>query len=143
MTDVTARLRLVVDSTGLDKSGRKLKDLRRNTAKADAAARRLKTAFAGLAGVLGGVAFVNSIKLFNEQERAVAKVEQAVRSTGGAAGFASEELKSVARELQNVTRFGDDAILNGVNRSIVDFYKHSARRIFENTKGRSRFGDCS
>lgn len=39
MADVTSRVRLVVDSTGVDKAGRKLKNLRKGAKDADDAAR--------------------------------------------------------------------------------------------------------
>lgn len=121
MVDVTSRLRLVVDSTGVDKAGRKLKDLRRGSQRAEMAAQRLRTVFAGLAGVLGTLASRSLLQSFNEQARSMAKVEQAVRSTGGAAGFASAELAEVASQLQGITLFGDEEILNGVTAQLLTF----------------------
>lgn len=53
------------------------------------------------------------INLSNQQEQAERRVEQAIRSTGGAAGFTADELKKMANEYQAVTTFGDDVILQG------------------------------
>ena len=46
------------------------------------------------------------------QEEALAQVEARVRSTGAAAGFTTAELADMAGELQQVTAFGDEAILS-------------------------------
>ncbi len=54
-----------------------------------------------------------SVRMFSEQEQASARVEAAIRSTGGAAGVTSEELHKMASGLQGVTTFGDETILRG------------------------------
>jgi len=53
------------------------------------------------------------IALSNQQEQAERRVEQAIRSTGGAAGFSAEELKKMASAYQEITTFGDEVILDG------------------------------
>lgn len=53
MADITSRLRLVVDSTGVDKAGRKLKNLRRDAGGADRAVRGLASAFAAVSSAIG------------------------------------------------------------------------------------------
>ena len=45
------------------------------------------------------------------QEQAIAQVEARIRATGGAAGVASEEIQRMAAALQDVTAYGDEAIL--------------------------------
>ena len=55
------------------------------------------------------------------QEKAEQKVEQAVRSTGAAAGFSAGELKNMAAELQEITVFGDEDILNNVTAQLLTF----------------------
>jgi hypothetical protein len=45
------------------------------------------------------------------QEQAEAKLEQAIKATGGAAGFSADELKKHASELQNVTTIGDESTI--------------------------------
>lgn len=67
------------------------------------------------------LAFRDSLSLFDVQEKAQAKVVQAVRQTGGAAGFAADELFRQASALQAVTRFGDEAILDGVTAQFLTF----------------------
>jgi len=65
--------------------------------------------------------FTSSIKGFQEQERAVTKVEQAIKSTGGAANRTSEDLQKMASELQKNTLFGDEQILNEVTAQLLTF----------------------
>lgn len=94
MADATSRLRLVVDSTGVDRAGRKLKDLRRNARDAETAAARLKNAFAGLAGVLGAAFSVRAISqaadeftTINNRIRLVTSSAQELNSTIKALGL--------------------------------------------------------
>lgn len=62
-----------------------------------------------------------SVKLFDQQAQALAQVEAGVRSTGGAAGFSVKELKRMASELQGITRFGDEQILQGATAQLLTF----------------------
>lgn len=66
-------------------------------------------------------AFRDSLKLYDQQARAQAKVEQAVRATGGAAGFTAPKLFEMATGLQDITRFGDEKILNEVTAQLLTF----------------------
>lgn len=63
----------------------------------------------------------DSVKLAREQEKAEAKVEQAVKSTGKAAGFTADELKRLAAERQKQTGIGDEKILNEVTAQLLTF----------------------
>ncbi len=63
----------------------------------------------------------NLIELANKQETAERKVAQAVKSTGQAAGFTAKELNKMASDLQNVTTFGDEDILNNVTAQLLTF----------------------
>lgn len=47
-----------------------------------------------------------------KQEQALAQLDQGLKSTGNAAGFAKEELVGFAEELQKATTFGDEDIIN-------------------------------
>lgn len=80
---------------------------------------------AGAAGSVASVGiaalFRDSIGLYDEQARAEAKVAQAIKATGGAAGFTAEELKRQASALQGITRFGDERILNDVTAQLLTF----------------------
>ena len=61
------------------------------------------------------------VNLSNLQAKAEAKVAQALKSTGGTAGYTAEELAKVATELQNITNFGDEVILNQVTAQLLTF----------------------
>lgn len=90
-------------------------------------AERFGQKLVGIGGVMAGVtgslvfAFRDSLSLWDTQIRAQAKVEQVVRQTGKAAGFAADELMKQASALQAVTRFGDEAILDGVTAQLLTF----------------------
>lgn len=62
-----------------------------------------------------------AIKNFDEQAKAIAQVEQGIRSTGAAVGFTTEELKKQAAELQNNSLFGDENILKNVTAQLLTF----------------------
>lgn len=73
----------------------------------------LKTAIVGAFGALAVRAMVRStLEAFGQQEEAVARLESVLRSTGQAAGFTSGQLQQMAKDLQSVTRFGDETIIN-------------------------------
>lgn len=76
----------------------------------------------GSVATLGvAAAFRDVIGLYDQQQRAEAKVAQAVRQTGAAAGFAADELYEQASALQDITRFGDEDILNNVTAQLLTF----------------------
>ena len=56
-----------------------------------------------------------SIQLFDKQAKALAQVETAVRSTGGAAQLSVKQLTEQASALQRQTIFGDEEILHPSN----------------------------
>lgn len=65
--------------------------------------------------------FKSSIEAFQLQEKSIAKVTQAIKSTGGAAGRTTEQLQKMASELQSNTLFGDEDILNNVTAQLLTF----------------------
>ena len=65
-----------------------------------------------VAGALAAISFKTIIENTKVQEMAMRQLEQAVKSTGGVSGFTAKELASMAAELQNVTTFGDEAIIS-------------------------------
>lgn len=97
----------------------KVADLERDMGKmardAERSAKRIQGAFkaAGIAlsslGVGAGIAAI--VRASAEQERVVAELESRIKSTGGVAGYSSQQLQDMASALQQVTRFGDDAII--------------------------------
>jgi hypothetical protein len=83
----------------------------------------LRNVGAVMTGASAGLAFAfrDSLMIWDEAAQAQAKVEQAIRSTGGAAGFTAEQLAGFAREFQNVTRFDGDDILGDVTAQLLTF----------------------
>lgn len=64
-----------------------------------------------LGALFSGVAFGAVIRATVAQEQALAQVEARIKSTGGAAGVTTAELAQMAGELQKVSTFGDEEIL--------------------------------
>ena len=62
-----------------------------------------------------------SVKAFDKQQKALAQVESGLRSTGNAAGFASEQLQKMAADLQGKTIFGDEVILKDATAQLLTF----------------------
>jgi len=62
-----------------------------------------------------------SIAAFDKQAKAIAQVEAGIKSTGGAAGFTSEQLQKMAADLQKKTLFGDEEILKGATSQLLTF----------------------
>jgi hypothetical protein len=62
-----------------------------------------------------------AVTAFQGAQMAMAKVEQAIISTGGAAGYSLEELKQRSDELQATTLFDGDDILNKATAQLLTF----------------------
>ena len=62
-----------------------------------------------------------SVKAFRDQAKAVAQVEQGLKSTGNAAGKTLGELQSMASDLQKTTLFGDEDILQNATAQLLTF----------------------
>jgi hypothetical protein len=62
-----------------------------------------------------------SVFAFDKQAKAVAQVEQAIISTGGAANRTSKELQDMASSLQKNSLFGDEEILQKVTAQLLTF----------------------
>jgi hypothetical protein len=69
---------------------------------------------------LAGMAAL-SIQAFRDQAKAVAQVEQGLKSTGNAAGKTIGELTKMATELQKNTLFGDEDILQNATAQLLTF----------------------
>lgn len=73
-------------------------------------------ALAARAAIKGMVRFMgDAISAATEQERVEKALNAVLESTGHAAGLSADELKKLARELQGVTTYGDEAIIAGNN----------------------------
>lgn len=73
-------------------------------------------AFGATLGVAVGLVVKNTI----EAERAFSLLEARVKATGGAAGFTAEQLARMAGDLQKVSTFGDEAIMD-MQRLLLSF----------------------
>lgn len=91
-----------------------------------------KTLSVGVTAPLIGLA-TKSIMLFDKQAKAVAQVEQGLKSTGNAAGFTSKQLQDMASSLQGITVFGDEDILANVTSQLLTFTNISGEA-FERTQ---------
>ena len=77
----------------------------------------------GVAGAVTGLVsvFKQAINAAEEQRQALAALDQAIKTTGAAAGFTSDQLAKMATELQKTTLFGDEEILRGVSLQLLTF----------------------
>jgi len=75
--------------------------------------------------IAAGRAVINFTKkivgLYDIQLKAETKVQQAIKSTGEAAGLSLRQLKREASDLQKNTLFGDETILNDVTAQLLTF----------------------
>ncbi|OCK44383.1 hypothetical protein BA195_06815 [Tenacibaculum soleae] len=62
-----------------------------------------------------------ALKNWDKQEKAIAQVENGLKTTGGSVGFVSAELQKMASDLQNSSLFGDEDILQGVTTQLLTF----------------------
>jgi len=90
--------------TALDRFSRKGKNLK-----------RLATNYVGLGVAVSGVGYAikKLVSLSEAQTRAEQKLSTVLKSTKNAAGLSAKEIKSMASSLQEVTRYGDETILEG------------------------------
>lgn len=121
-----AVLGLEVKSNAIVKADKRLAKLEKQGKRNEKQAGRLKKSYSALGGVLGavglGAVFKSVIGLAIEQERVVAQLDATIKSTGGTAGFTSSELQNLAASLQEVTTFGDEAII-GAQSLLLTFTK--------------------
>lgn len=117
-----------------DETGAAFASVKRRMAETEGAARGMRDRLRGAGEAAksfgkkasvasAGVAllFRDSLALYDTQAKAEAKVAQAIKATGAAAGFTAGELKKEASALQGVSRFGDEDILNNVTAQLLTF----------------------
>ena len=75
-----------------------------------------------------------SLKAFDTQAKAIAQVETGLKSTGGAAGFTSEQLQKMASDLQEKTIFGDEEILKNATSQLLTFTNISGKQFARTQK---------
>ena len=90
--------------TGLNKTVKDSQKIFRNTTIAIGAA---VTAIYGAARVVGQM-----VEAYKVQEKAETKLQAALKATGGAVGITKEEMIAYAKELQGVTTYGDELVIN-------------------------------
>jgi hypothetical protein len=110
-SDKSVIVKIDGDSSSLQKEFNKVKTEAQNLEDSLKDLAKISTvAFAGLGAALTGV-----IKSFREDEQALFRTEQVLKSTGYAAGLAKHELVDLANSLQDVTTYADATILGGEN----------------------------
>ena len=121
MADPTLRVRQTLDNSQFKKG------LKQSQGMAGQFTNALKSIGPAIGAAFSVGAIVGFIKSSGEaydlQMRSEAKVAQAVKMTGGAAGFTAKELYKMASQLQKVTKYGDEEILNKVTAQLLSFPK--------------------
>lgn len=88
---------------------KKIKGVNGSLSSLGSSALKVGGAFFAAQGIISG--FSSVIRLAGEQEKAEAQLNAVLKSTAGVAGLTANELKNMANSLQQVTTFGDEAIL--------------------------------
>lgn len=125
LSDAAKAAGVYADASGRlrEANGRFLSDARKTELGLEKVEGRFKSAGSGaesfgrnigrLAAAFAGGAFFQSVIANTiESEDALAQLNATIKSTGGAAGLSSDELVAMAQGLQQVTTFGDDAIIS-------------------------------
>lgn len=109
------------------------KELNKIKSKSDSAVGSMASGFSKVAGTLGLVTsagaivdgtislLTNSVKAFVDQAKSIAKVEQAIKITGGVAGYTSDELQNMAEKLSDISGIDDTDILNDITAQLLTF----------------------
>lgn len=129
MTEI-ASLKISVDArdatsatTALDKMVPAAGKAEKSVDKLSTASKEFGKVIGGLAAALaGGVFFQAVIRNTIESEDALAQLNATIKSTAGAAGLSSDQMVAMAKGLQAVTTFGDDAI-NSMQSQLLTFTK--------------------
>lgn len=103
-----ASKKVVVTIVGKDETGKATKSAEKNFTSLGNVARTVGPL---VTAAFGAAVIRESVKAFIRQEAAIAQLEQRLKSTGGVAGFTSEQLQRMASSLQDVTTFGDEATI--------------------------------
>jgi hypothetical protein len=97
------------------RTGNDLRDMGRGVDQAERSTRNLGVTARQVRGLLASLGIAISarsiIQATVRQEQALAQLDARIRSTGGSAGFTRDELAGMAAELQKVTTFGDEAVM--------------------------------
>lgn len=112
MADINEELRVLVTAE-VDKAIKNLKSVDKQTGATEKMFKQLGGAIGAAFSVKAIVDFSSqSIKLYNEQKRAVEVLNSVLESTGATAWTSSTKLQEMASSLQKVTNYGDETILS-------------------------------
>ena len=112
MADINEELRVLVTAE-VDKAIKNLKNVDRQTSSTEKLFKSLGSSIAAAFSVKAIVDFSSqSVKLYNEQKRAVEVLNSVLESTGATAWTSSAKLQEMASSLQKVTNYGDETILS-------------------------------
>lgn len=112
MADINEELRVLVTAE-VDKAIKNLRNVDRQTSSTEKLFKSLGSSIAAAFSVKAIVDFSSqSIKLYNEQKRAVEVLNSVLESTGATAWTSSAKLQEMASSLQKVTNYGDETILS-------------------------------
>lgn len=116
---------------GLDKGSRESEKFRRKVKKnLEDVGRQMKTlAVVGVAGLVGSFGAV--VASSGRQEEAIKQLETRLKSTNQIAGLTSQELQNFASEMQKLTRFGDEAVIE--MQSVLLTFTNIRGEIFQRT----------
>lgn len=116
MVNETARLTFVADSRDVKSASKDLDNMSKAAARGERSAKRMargiKSAFAGI-GV--GLIIQKIVQNTIEQERVTAQLNATLRSTGRFSQETSEALLAQGRALQQLTVYGDEAVISAQN----------------------------
>jgi hypothetical protein len=111
MADI-AELGLKVDSKGVVSADKNLRKLDKTAAGTEKRAAALGKTIGNVAAAFAGGAFLQKVIANTiEQERVTAQLEQTLKSTGRYTPELSQNMQDFAASLQQVTTFGDEAII--------------------------------
>ncbi len=112
----TARLEIVADTKGVRNATSDLDRLAKQGAKTEGIIGGLTKGFAALGGALLVKDFLGAvIRNTMEAEQVLAQLNAVIKSTGGAAGVAAEDVLALSSALQGVTVFDDESITGAQN----------------------------
>ena len=106
-------LEILLDVKGAERSKKKITGVDKTLGSLGKSAIKTAGAFFGARMLLQG--FSEAIRLSGEQQRVEAQLNQVIKSTGGVAGVTAKQVKEMASAFQDVTRFGDETIINASN----------------------------
>lgn len=112
------RIKIGADSYEFNRAVQKVQsDTRKMAVEMQRVGKNMSMFFTAPLAAIGGL----SVKFYDDSARSIAKVEQAIKSTGGAAGFSAEQLQKFASTLQGKTIFEDDEIINKSTAQLLTF----------------------